>query len=283
MKRKVVYAVDGSARHGVALLTSVRSLRRWSQLAVEVHLFGPVPKELMDALTQLDVQLIAGTARRGLPQTALKWEALATAGNVDEVLFADTDTYFLRAAELLFENTTGVFCARREVGTTAKPHWCGGTRMNPQLHQRQLTYIFQGLRIPKAPIFNTGLMLVRCPLLASMGQVVDKIAFFCGAFERDEIPYPSPNKHIAEEIAATLALAHLPDFSWSLLTDEAAPFFLEFRNSATTRAIALHIWTMYYGDFLREYLSADAEQIYRRLRKADTPEEFRAALARWSY
>lgn len=284
MKRAVVYAVDDSARHGLALLTSLRSVRRWSRIPVVVHAFAPLSSAFVDSVHELDVEIVQREARPHLPRTALKWEALA-ATNVDECLLADTDTFFLRSAELLLDAApTKGFSARKEVGTSTKRQWCGGTLMHPQIDQTQLRYIFEGLGVAKTPIFNTGLMVVRGSVLAAMESVVARIATFCRNFERDEVPYPSSNRHIMEEVAATLALAHVDGFSWGFMSPTVAPFYLEMRQAGSAGATAVHTWSAYYGQFLLEYVSQQAERTYASVKRGSVHDEaFGRALEKWSY
>ncbi len=284
MKRAVVYAVDDSARHALALLTSVRSVRRWSPIPVVVHAFAPLCVAFVERMHELGAEVVQREARPHLPRTALKWEALA-ATNVDECLFADTDTFFLRSPELLLDAgpMKGVL-ARKEVGTSSKRQWCGGTLMHPQIDQTQLRYIFEGLRVARIPIFNTGLMVMRGSVLAHMGSIVARIATFCRAFERDEIPYPSSNRHIMEEVAASLALAHVNDLSWGFLSPTVAPFYLEMRQAGSASVTAVHTWSAYYGQFLLEYVSHQAERTYSRVKRGSVHDEaFIRALETWSY
>ncbi len=272
-ERLLVYAVNESPSHAFMLLTSVRSARRFSNIPILVNVFGGFKEPLVEELQRCgNVKIRQGVEHASLPVTGLKWAGMIDTG-ADEILFADTDTYFFRSPELLFERVpSAMFAARREVGTNRAPTWCGGTRIAPQLQHRQLKYIFAALGGLTVPVFNTGLMLVRRPLLERMAHVTADVARFCADFAADRIPYPSSNLHIAEEIAATLALSRVSGFTWSELDPELVPFYLEFRANPLRFSVVVHTWSTFYADFLREFISAASAESFRRAARS-SPED----------
>lgn len=267
LPKVVVYAVNASAEHSLMLLRSVQSIRRCSDVAITVFRFGPMHPTIVEMLEKMGVVLHERPARAEINPTFLKWLALCEV-NATVALFADTDTFFFRAPELLIEGLGGAsFAARLEVGCqSAEPEWCGGMQVMPQFSFEKMHTLATSLGGRQVPVFNTGVMLLRQGLLGQLRRTLcKKIESINTSFESDWSVYPSTNSHIADEVAASLAFGTWPGFSWTPMNDVSAPFYLELRSTLKATAAVVHTWSHYYPDFLDDYISKESGALHRML------------------
>jgi hypothetical protein len=275
-RQSVVYATNDDAQHLHMLLGSIDTLRAHdSKVSIIVAASPQLPGPVLAVLRRRDAAVVPLSVPRwsmkGISErqraTFLKWFALGQIGpKFDRVIYADGDTAWFSSPRALFRRLRlWDFAAREDLGKQRhrRAELIGSFLALPEVDWRVVAKTREALQSSTLdlPIFNTGVMAVgrRCARwVAQRLPVMEKL---CQLWCDGEIPYPSTNRWVMEEVAASIMLSTMSSLLWRRLTPRESPLYIELRAKVVKDpGTVVHIWSQLYPFFLEDFRGRPARR-----------------------
>lgn len=259
----VYYSINDSDRYIYLALESVASVRKFDPtIPVYVHFYGSPAVDVRAGFEALGATLVAHDAIFVDHPTFLKWLPLQDEVHREhsQLLFLDADTVAYSGLRgLLAKLSERDFYARREIGTEVAdvPTEIGSLRFAPGL-KSFMGKIRAGLGSADVPVFNTGVMVFNRGMHRLVADMLEEIIELKALFTAGQLPYPSYNQHIMEEIVISLVMGRMHGVTFGLIEQADSPWFLELREKLVPGpGVVLHVWSSYYAEYL-EFMRDDA-------------------------
>jgi hypothetical protein len=270
--RAIYYAFDLSPRCVQQFLHSVASVRlHCKDIPIYAVVWGSPSSSDHALFDAHQVTVLSAKSQSEERPTFLKWRALEQCCRESDILFLDTDTIVLGDVNRVFdERGPEDFHARLEVACDPNPlaYPClvnTSLIMTTQISHGLLAKINAAVEGATLPVFNTGVMLFRNGLAARLADRWTEIIDLARLFRRKQMPYPSRNTRLMDEVAASIVLGRVESLRWSMLDPTTFPFFLEYARHRSADALIMHTWAMYYAHYLFEHHGRKAGLEYLRL------------------
>jgi hypothetical protein len=255
MSPTIYYAIDANPRYVAMVARSVASIRRYrSSASIAVHIFGSPRRAGVEVLEGLGATIVPHRSVSHDRRTYLKWLAL---GAVDSecALYLDADTVCWADPMTLFDaHPAAEFAAREEMGTQrdGRSYLLGTFIVRPQVAWPMYRRIQSALGLQFRPLFNTGVMLFRAR--RRVVEQLDCLERIRELWVSKQVPYPSTNPYIMEQVAAAMMFGAVDNLQYEVLAPAEAPFYLELRaGRLSSPGTVVHVWSEYYPFFLEDY------------------------------
>ena len=278
-KRAVYYTTDNNPSCILRLRWSIRSLREFNQtIPVYVAYFGPLYEDDRRFFEEQHVSLIYNPEKIN-PYLA-RFFVLENDFPESELAYLDTDTHIFRDIEELFDKTGPEDFHAREAPRTQRDGYPvrGGLTMYYKsiVNYEVFDYICKNLNIQPLPFFNIGLLVFKNNFHIRLRSYLEHWTLLIRMFESKQLPYPCQFAHVSRETVTPMVLAGIPQFSWSYIDRNLAPFYNEYRcDRLLDTGVLIHTFRSYYPAFLLDFVGKEETLEYLSVARNDPPNNWR--------